>query len=405
MSIPPVNLAGRAFKSDPYPFYARLRESAPVYCLPLPNGKPAWLVARYDDCLAVLKDTNRFVKNRLTVPGPSRPASPVWVPRILRPLPRNMLDLDAPDHARLRKLVQKAFTPRLVEGLRPRIQVVIDRLLDQAARRGEMDLIRDFALPLPVTIISEMIGVPEEDRSRFHQWSRRIVAADSSRWHTLRSFPNAIAFLRYIRRLIRKRREAPRDDLTSALVTAEEAGDKLSEDETVAMMFLLLVAGHETTVNLIGNGTLALLEHSEQLARLRRDPSLMKSAVEELLRFDGPLVMSTERYAREEVTIAGITIPQGALVYAVLASANRDGRQFENPDALLLSRHPKYPLAFWQGSLFCLGAALARMEGQMAIGALVGRFPSLALAVLRKSLRWRRGLVLRGVEAMPVKLG
>ena len=215
-----------------------------------------------------------------------------------------MLDVDPPDHTRLRALVHKAFTPRLVEEMRDRIQSLTDELLDAAERRGRMDLIRDYALPIPTTIIAEMLGVPVADRHRFHRWSQVIVASAPSGWGMLRAIPSAMAFLRYIRRLVKARRASPRDDLVTALVQAEEAGQRLSEDELVAMVFLLLIAGHETTVNLIGNGTLALLKHPDQMRRLRDDPGIIKPAVEELLRFDSPLETATERYAREDVTVA-----------------------------------------------------------------------------------------------------
>ncbi|MBC7835417.1 MAG: cytochrome P450 [Phycisphaerales bacterium] len=398
------NLGSRSFKADPYPFYARLRETSPVTRVSLPNGAPAWLVVRYDDCVALLKDQTRFVKNPLSVATEGAPARAAWMPGIARSLSQNMLDLDAPAHARLRRVVQKAFTPRLIEGLRSQIQATIDRLLDRFASTREMDLIRDFALPFPVTVISEMLGVDEEDRARFHRWSSVIVAADTSRWHALRAAPSAVAFLRYARRLIRSRRKDPRDDLTSALVAAEDAGDTLSEDETVAMIFLLLVAGHETTVNLIGNGMLTLLEHPAEHASLRRDPGLVPSGLEELLRFEGPLLMATERYTRDDVELAGVPIPRGSLVYPVIASANRDEHQFTHADSLDLAREPNRHVAFGQGAHYCMGASLARLEGKLALGALLTRFPELRLHAPRETLRWRRGLLLRGVENMPVLL-
>jgi cytochrome P450 PksS len=221
----------------------------------------------------------------------------------------------------------------------------------------------------------------------------------------LRAILPAWLFLRYVRRLVRMKRAAPGDDLLSELVRAEDAGDRLSEDELVAMVFLLLVAGHETTVNLIGNGTLALLEHPEQLERLRDDPGLIRPAVEELLRYDGPVETATERFAREDVTVAGVTIPQGSLVLAVLASANRDERQFPDPDRLDLTREPNRHLSFGLGIHFCLGAPLARLEAQVAINALLRRAPGLRLAAPRSALLWRRGLILRGLEALPVIVG
>lgn len=259
-----------------------------------------------------------------------------------------------------------------------------------------MDLIAEYALPIPATIIAEMLGVPASDRHRFHRWSRVIVASAPSGWTMVRAIPSAIAFLRYIRKLVKARRSRPRDDLVTALVQAEEEGARLDEDELVSMIFLLLIAGHETTVNLIGNGMLALLRHPDQMKRLRDEAGMIKVAVEELLRFDGPLETATERYAREDVEVAGTIIRRGELVYAVLGSANGDERQFPDPDRLDLSREPNRHLAFG------LGAPLARLEGQIAIGALVSRLPDLQIA--RRPLRWRRGLVLRGLAALPVEL-
>jgi cytochrome P450 PksS len=250
-----------------------------------------------------------------------------------------------------------------------------------------------------------MLGVPREDRHAFHGWSNAVVSAGSSTWGLLKAVPNAGALIRYLRRIIKKRRADPQDDLVSALARAEEAGDTLSEDELLAMVFLLLVAGHETTVNLIGNGTLALLEHPDQREKLRNAPQLIKPALEELLRFASPVETATERYAREDVTIAGVTIPRGEMVFAVIASANRDDRQFANPDALDITREPNKHLAFGLGPHFCLGAPLARLEGEIAISTLLRRAPDLRLAVPPERLRWRRGLLLRGLEALPVTFG
>jgi cytochrome P450 PksS len=245
--------------------------------------------------------------------------------------------------------------------------------------------------------------VPSEDRHRFHRWTSTVVSTDPSTWGILKAFPHLSAFLGYIRKQIKARRAEPRDDLISALVMAEEASERLSEDELVAMISLLLVAGHETTVNLIGNGTLALLQHPGQMERLRDDPALIKSAIEELLRYESPVETATERYAREDVSLAGVTIPRGEQVFAVIASANRDEAQFDRPDDLDLAREPNRHLAFGQGGHYCLGAPLARLEGQIAISNLLRRFPDLRLAVPAGALRWRRGLVLRGLKSLPVR--
>ena len=321
---------------------------------------------------------------------------------MFQPLERNMLDVNAPDHPRLRGLVHHAFTPRLVEGMRQRVQSLTHELLDMVASKGRMDVIRDYALPLPTTIIAEMMGVPARDRHKFHRWTSAIVSSDPYGWGKIMVIPRLMALLRYIKKLVKSRRADPTDDLLSALVKAEDAGETLSEDELLAMVSLLLIAGHETTVNLIGNGMLALLEHPDQMEKLRSDPALVKPAIEELLRYDSPLETATERYAREDVSIAGVTIPRGEMVYAVIASANRDPGQFEQPDALELTREPNRHLTFGQGVHYCLGAPLARLEGQIAINTLLSRIPDLRLAVPSQTLRWRRGLVLRGLEALPV---
>jgi cytochrome P450 len=397
-----MDMQSPAFKANPFPVYARMRQETPVCRVSLSNRQTAWLITRYDDVAAILKD-QRFVKDKLNALTPEQAARQPWMPAMFRPLTRNMLDLDAPDHIRLRALVQKAFTPRRIEEMSDRIQRLAESLLDAVQSRGEMNLIDDYALPIPTTVIAEMLGVPVEDRHKFHRWSAALVSTAAAGPGMLKAVPHVIAFLAYLRKLIKARRAGPREDLVSALVQAEESGEQLSEDELVAMIFLLLVAGHETTVNLIGNGTLALLEHPDQCERLRNDPTLIKSAVEELLRYSGPLEIATERYAREEVTVADAIIPRGELVYAVLASANRDERQFDSPDTLDITRTPNRHLGFGLGIHYCLGASLARLEGQIAINALLRRIPQLRLAVAPEAMRWRRGLVLRGLVALPVR--
>ena len=313
----------------------------------------------------------------------------------------HMLSSDEPDHTRLRNIVQRAFTPRLVEGLRPRIESLTEELLDRAAGQNRIDVIRDYALPLPTTVIAEILGVPVSDRQRFQRWSAAMV--DVARpLQILRSVPSFRAFFRYIRELVKQRRQRPENDLISALVAAEEADDKLNEDELRAMVLLLLVAGYETTVNLIGNGTLALIENPGESEKLRAQPSLMPSAVEELLRYSSPLEMATQRWALRDIEIAGVTIPKGDLVAAGIASANRDPQQFERPDALNLTREPNRHVAFGLGIHHCLGAQLARLEAQIAFTTLLQHFPQIRLAVPRNGLRWRKSLFLRGLEALPV---
>jgi cytochrome P450 PksS len=393
-----LHLVSPEFKADPFPFYARLRAGQTVCRVEIalaPGVREAWLVTRYDDVVAVLKDP-RFAKNR------ENAARKPWLPEFVKPLERNMLDLDEPDHGRLRTLVHKAFTPAMVETLRPRIQQISDRLLDAVEPSGSMDLVRDFSLPLPLTVIVELLGIPAQDQDRFQVWSKAALRPPT-RVNTLLAMPSLWAFMRYLRRLFRELRVTPREGLLTALVQVEEAGDRLSEDELLAMAVLLVIAGHETTVNLIASGTLALLEHPEQMERLRNNPALIGSAIEELLRFSNPLETTTMRFACEAVSIAGTTVPRGALVLAVLASANRDEKQFDHADDLNLSRENNRHVAFGLGAHFCLGAPLARIEGQIAINTLLRRLPRLQLAVPVKALRWRATPVLRGLEALPVK--
>lgn len=396
-----VKIASAAFKADPHPFYARLRAETPVCRVRLPDRQEAWLVARYDDVLALLKD-RRFAKDRRNAQDPERPSKQPWIPPALAPFQQNMLDLDDPAHARLRGLVHAAFTPRRIELLAGRIQGLCAELLDKAIGRGTIDLIADFALPLPVAVIAELLGVPPGDRMKFSRWSSTLIGNTASRWNMISSLPAIFAFLRYIKGLVRLRRAAPGDDLVSALIGVGEESERLSEDELIGMIAILLIAGHETTVNLIGSGTLALLQHPQELARLRAEPDQIGTAIEELLRYTSPVDMATERYAREDVTIAGATIPRGALVFGLLGSANRDAEQFPDPDRLDITRDPNRHLAFGQGGHYCVGAPLARLEGQIAIGTLLRRFPDLRLATAPERLRWRRGLVLRGLAALPL---
>ena len=401
LSATQVNIVSAEFKADPFPFFARLRASDPVYRTTLPDKTVVWLLSRYDDVTTLLRD-ERFTKNRRSALTEEQLRKLPWTPPMFRPLERNMLDLDPPDHTRLRSLVHKAFTPSLVEQIRARTQTVADELLDRVVRRGEMDLIKDFALPLPMTIITEILGVPRKDHDKFHKWSQAVVSLTSPS-PTLRVIPNVWRFIRYLRQFFKLRRRNPQDDLVSALIKAEEAGDKLNENELLAMAFLLLIAGHETTVNLIGNGTLALLENPDEMRKLRSESSLVKPAVEELLRYTSPVFTTSERYARENATIHGVTIPRGEMTLGVIGSANRDETVFDRPNELQITREPNKHLSFGQGIHFCLGAPLARMEAQIAFTTLLQRVPDLRLTVPAHSLRWRPSIFLRGLAALPVK--
>ena len=402
MAITEIDVTNATFKADPFPFYAQLRAEAPVFLvtLPVPFKRRAWLVTRYDGVLSVLKDP-RFAKNPRNAMLPEQLKKMPWKPPMFKPLEQNMLDLDSPDHTRLRALVHKAFTPRLVEQMRDQIQVLTNELLDAAEAKGSMDLIADFALPLPLTMIGRILGIPTEDNQKFHRWTQIFVSASTNK-NIVVLILSIMSLMRYLKKLIKERGAHPKDDLITALVQAKDGSDQLSGDEILAMIFILLVAGHETTVNLIGSGTLALLEHPNQLEKLRSEPALIKPAIEELLRFTCPVEMATERYTREDITIAGTTIPRGELVLAVLGSANRDRNYFDNPDTLDITRENNKHLAFGLGIHYCLGAPLARLEGQIAISTLIQRMPDMNLGIASDQLRWRGGFVLRGLEALPV---
>jgi cytochrome P450 len=379
-------------RDNPYPLYQQLLAHAPVHWNDVLH---AWTLVRYVDVVGCLTDA-RFSAQR------QRPDRPDPDTR----LARSMLVLDPPDHTRLRALVQKAFTPRMVEQLRPRIIAIVGELLDRMSQKaglelGVIDLIGELAYPLPVVVIAELLGVPAEDRVRFQAWSA-VLAANLDPL-----VPESVAtrvvdarrdLHAYLRDIIALRRREPRADLISALVAVEEQGDVLSEPELVNMCTLLLVAGHETTVNLIGNGMLALLRHPDELAHLRADPSLIASAVEELLRFDSP-VQLTARIATQPLEIGGQAIEAGHWVLPLLGAANHDPAQFAEPETLNLARSPNNHVAFGRGIHFCLGAPLARLEGQIAIGAVVRRFPNLKLA--GEPVR-RNQITLRGLSSLPI---
>ncbi len=400
------DIASSAFKANPGPACAHLRAEQPVVRVPVPGGLgEGYLITRYEDAAAVLRD-ERFVKDVRAARDSGHLGLP-WMPRSLKPLTHTMLDSDGAEHRRLRNLVRDTFAPKYIAQLEPRVQELTAQLLDRLATMGQADLVADYALRLPLTLISEILGVAERDRLRFCRWfSSLIDASASSRpgLSVLLKLPAVLAMMRFLRRLIAERRAHPRDDLVSRLAATQEEGDRLSQDELLAMVATLLIAGYETTVNLIATGTLLLLQHPDQLARLREDPSLIGSAVEELLRLATPIDVATERYAREDVAVAGVTIPRGSLVLVGIVAANADEARFPDPARLDLARADNRHLAFGLGPHYCLGAPLARLEGRVAIGSLIHRFPNLRLAVPPEQLRWRPGVNLRSLRALPVAL-
>jgi cytochrome P450 len=378
--------------------YAEFAATAPVHRVALPTGQPAWLITGYDEVRHALQDP-RLIKGKA---APTVLSRTQLSPDVFAAMGSHMLNRNPPDHTRLRRLVTAAFTRRRVEQLAPRIQLITDELLDAMATKTQADLIDSFALPLPITVICDLIGVPTDRRADFHDWSATIVSGTLADPDTYSE--SAIAMVRYLRELLRVKRIAPTDDLLSALVSVRDGQDRLSEDELTSMVFLILVAGHETTVNLIGNGVLALLTHPEQLALLRAQPHRLPDAIEELLRFDGALQVATFRVTDEPVNIGGVTIPAGEIVIAGLLAANRDRACTAQPDALDITRTERAHLAFGHGIHYCLGAPLARLEGRIALGTLLTRFPQLRLAVPAQQLTWRPGALLNGLEALPVIL-
>ena len=385
--------------ADPYPFYHRLLAEAPVLW-----DEPAgtWVVSRHADVLALLHDP-RLTAERILPEGGDDPT----INAVARALSRQMLFLDPPDHTRLRGLVNKAFTPRRVEVLRPLIQDLVDDLLDRAEAAGGMDLVAEFAFPLPAIVIAGMLGVPADDRDQLKEWSRDFGLLISGTPLTAEQSAQAqlgvLSMVGYFAEIADQRRADPRDDLLSALLAAEEQGDRLSTEELLVNGLLLFAAGHGTTTHLIGNSVLALLAQPDQAARLRADPALIVGGIDELLRFDGP-VQVTGRGVMGDLEVAGTPIAAGQHVTMVLGAANRDPLQFSEPDRLDLGRRDVRHVAFGHGIHFCLGAALARLEGQIALGRLVRRFPTLRLETAPAALPRMQGIVFRGVESLPVSI-
>jgi cytochrome P450 len=386
-------------RANPLPLYARMRQEAPVVRLFDPRQQvPMWLVTRYQDAVEVLRDP-RFIKDVRKVPETLRARK--LRSDTLGALNEHMLAADPPDHTRLRTLVSKAFTPRRVEDLRPRITAIAQKLLEAVRARGSMDLLDSFAFPLPITVIAELLGIPVEDQDQFRAWTNVILNPPTDgNFEPIQKVGRQ--FLQYFQGMVERRRAEPRDDLLTALMAAEEQGDRLSPTELMSMLFLLLVAGHETTVNLIGNGIWALLQHPEQLERLRANPTLVGSAVEEMLRYRGPLETSTYRFASKDLEFRGQMIPEGESVVVSLMAANNDPEQFPEPERFDITREPNRHIAFGIGIHYCLGAPLARLEATIAFNLLLELMPRLRLAVDPAELRWRNSILLHGLQRLPV---
>ena len=398
------------FLADPYPVYALLRASQPVLRIPLPGTDAGGCVlTRYEDVQHVLRDSRFSVdRRRSEFMQRNRDALPPALAQALLGEQgglRSMLIIDPPDHTRVRALVNKAFTPRHVARLRAHIQDICDELLAPLDAHGRMDVMADLATQLPAIVIAELLGVPAEDRQRFKSWSNDLISllGNPDPTGAMERFERGLhGLLSYLRDVIAERRRAPRDDLISGMIAAQEERDALTDAELLATSNLLLVAGHETTTNLIGNGLLALLRHPDAMARLREEPGLVPAAVEEMLRYDSP-VQATVRVATEPVELAGQTIPAGALVVAMIGAANRDPAVFSDPDRFDVARPDNRHLSFGFGPHFCLGAPLARLEGEVVFGTLLARYPRLRLE--RDDVQHRPNFALRGLLALPVALG
>ncbi|MGG3805366.1 cytochrome P450 family protein [Metabacillus fastidiosus] len=388
------NLFTKEFTKDPYRTYAELRDTDPIYKTLFPDGQYGWMITKYEDAVEVLKDL-RFIKDFSKLIGGKMEYESIFT--------HNMLFSDPPDHKRLRGLVQQAFTPRMVTGMRERIQEITDELLSKVSNNNKMNLIDDFAFPLPIIVICEILGVPTEDRDKFRLWTTSLIEGSNGE-HAEDIAIHMQEFTEYLGERFAKVRLNPGEDLISQLIVAEDEGEKLTEKELYGVVSLLIIAGHETTVNLIGNTILSLLEHPKQLKLLQDNPELIRTAIEESLRYNGPVEFSTSRWANESFEFKGKSINKGDLVIIALNSANHDPNQFKDPEVFDITREKSPHLAFGKGIHLCLGAPLARLEGEIAIHSLLERFPNIKLAIDRKELEWRPGMIVRGVKEIPLSL-
>lgn len=394
------NPATPEFRANPYPIYHMLRMAMPVFQTPI----GVWLISRYADGDVILKDKRYVTIDLKRIGEAGQLPSTEMLEAARATMGMTMLFMDPPKHGRIRGLVNKAFSPRMIESLRPRIQQIADELISRFDTNSKVDLISQFAYPLPVIVIAEMLGIPSEDRDLFRRWTGDLAP--------LIDFVQDMAIVEramkameqtreYFVKLVDERRKSPREDLVSALIAAEEKGDRLTLDEMLANIVLLLGAGHETTANLIGNGMLALMRNRGEFEKLRKDPSLIKSAVEECLRYDSP-VQATARRTLEEVQVGGVTIPKDTHTIVLIGACNRDPAQFPEPDRFDIGRKDNEHLAFGGGIHYCLGANLARVEGEIAIGSLMAKFPSMNLT--SDTVDYRDMFNLRGLKALPILL-
>ena len=397
-----VDFTSGEFKANPFGFYKRLRAEQPVFATSMRGRISVWLITRYDDIKDFLGD-ERFAKDNRNVDARTALEMP-WIPEFLRSMNYNLLYTDGDDHTRLKNLVHKAFTPRRIQQIESRIEELAYESIAKAKGQGQFDVVEDYAMPVASTIIAEIMGVSAQDMDKFKGWLNHFLrSSDVSVWSIMKLIPIIWQIQRFIKEQLETRSKNPGNDLISALIEAEEEGDKLTRREAIAMVLILLIAGYETTVNLIGSGTLALLEHPAQLEELRAEPELMKTAVEEILRYTVPADATTERYAKEAITMHGVTIPVGGLTMASISSANYDETVFENPHTFDIHRNPNRHLSFGYGEHYCLGAPLARLEGIIALNILFQELPDVQLAFRKEALTYRSSAALRGLDSLPVQ--
>ncbi|MCB9007775.1 MAG: cytochrome P450 [Ardenticatenaceae bacterium] len=388
-------------KANAYELFAKMRQENPVHCQPGIDGQTMiWFVTSYDEVEQVLRDDKHFVREARNALPPEQ----VFQQDPLQAMMSNhMLNKDWDDHRRLRTLVSQAFTPRRIQTLRPRIQTIAHELLDGVASQGKMDLIADYSFHLPTIVIAEMLGIPVEDREKFKVWSNAALTPTLDDESVAEFIKLMQEFMAYLTNLFAERRKTPGDDLLSALLEAEADGDSLNESELFAMLFLLIIAGHETTVSLIANAMVALWQHPDQLALLKKEPERMKTAVEEFLRYDNSVERAFNRWVAEDVTLGDQFLPKGSLIIPILAAANHDPEKFAQPERLDINRESNNHLSFGKGAHYCLGAPLARLETEIALNTLLERLPNIQMSIPFSELRWRLSPGFRTLEALPVQ--
>ncbi|MEW4151367.1 cytochrome P450 [Bacillus thuringiensis] len=395
-----INLASAQFKEDAYEIYKESRKKQPILFVNQVEIGKEWLITRYEDALPLLKD-NRLKKDWTNVFSQDIKNMYLSVDNSAH-LTTHMLNSDPPNHSRLRSLVQKAFTPKMIAQLDGRIQRIADDLISDIERKGTLNLVDDYSFPLPIIVISEMLGIPKEDQAKFRIWSHAVIASPETPEEIKETEKQLSEFITYLQYLVDIKRKEPKEDLVSALILAESEGRKLSARELYSMIMLLIVAGHETTVNLITNTVLALLENPNQLQLLKDNPKLIDSAIEEGLRYYSPVEVTTARWAAEPFQIHDRTIEKGDMVVIALASANRDETVFENPEVFDITRENNRHIAFGHGSHFCLGAPLARLEAKIAITTLFNRMPELQIKGNREEIKWQGNYLMRSLEELPL---